>query len=217
MIRCSAVFLPPRGRWSIASSLGLALTLAWLPVRSAEAQEVQAATGRHEHDGFYLRVASGLGYLHLSDGDLTAKGESGMFSLAIGHEVARNLILYAEIFDDVAIGPTIEVDSTEVTLDDDVSLYVLGWGAGLAYYFMPANAYASVTLAASRLSLDAPGMDSLDSDLGLGASTMAGKEWWVTDNLGLGAAVQLYVGGIPDGGNVIKTVAGALALSVTYN
>jgi hypothetical protein len=74
-----------------------------------------------------------------------------------------------------------------------------------------------VTLAASRLSLDAPGMDSLDSDLGLGASTMAGKEWWVTDNLGLGAVVQLYVGGIPDGGNVIKTVAGALALSVTYN
>lgn len=211
--KAADVVLPCRGRWAVG-----ALVLSCLLAGRAEAQETSKA-GQNEHDGFYLRVLSGVGYTRISSGesDLVASGASGTFGLALGYNVARNLIVYAELFDDIAVSPSVDSGGMEQDLGEDVSMGVIGWGAGLAYYFMPTNAYVSATLAASYLTLDEDGEEVAESSWGLGASLVAGKEWWVSDNWGLGAAAHLYLGRIPDGGDAWTTLAAALVVSATYD
>lgn len=205
---------PPHVR-AMMAALVLPVLLSSSP---AGAEEARPVPGQHQHEGFYLRLLSGVGYTHIRAGeqDLTARGGSGTFGLALGYNVARNLIVYAELFDDIAVDPTVEQDGMEAATDD-LNVGVIGWGAGAAYYFMPANAYASVTLAASRLTLDAGDRESVESDWGIGASLVGGKEWWVSDSWGLGVAAHVYFGGVPDGGQIVTAAAGALVLSATYD
>lgn len=173
----------------------------------------------HRHDGFFLRTHIGPAYTHMSADGATIKGNGGGFGLAIGGAVQDNLIVYGELFDDVAVGPEIEIDGLSGEAGEDTAAGVVGVGVGLAYYIMPANVYVSGTLTSARLTTQVDGEQIGQSDFGLGLSGMLGKEWWVSDNWGLGFAAQAFVGQMKDkdDGPTFTTMAAAVVLSATYN
>jgi hypothetical protein len=181
-----------------------------------------AGPGYHEHDGFYLRLDIGFGGTSMKsdDADVTISGPGGSFGVAVGGVVAPNLIIFGEVFDDIAINPDIQFGSITASTQD-TSAGVVGLGAGLAYYIMPINIYLSGTVAASRLTASQHGDEVAHSAWGGGLSLMVGKEWWVSDNWGIGGALQLYGGRIKDNSDSSSATwnVGAIALvfSATYN
>jgi hypothetical protein len=178
--------------------------------------------GHHTHDGFYFRGILGLNgtVMSTTNPDVDVSGAGGTFGLAVGWALAKNFILYGEIFDDIAVNPTITIGSLSVDTDDTAA-GVIGFGIGAAYYFMPINIYVSATLAASQLTVSQGGQEVGESDIGFGVSLMVGKEWWVSSNWGIGAALQVYGGTMKDSRNenaaTWTTAAIALVFSATYN
>jgi hypothetical protein len=186
--------------------------------------------GYHKHDGFFLRFLIGPAAVAASANDAldtSASGTGAGFALAMGAAIAPNVIIYGEIFDNISIGPTVESGELEVEKSDDTAFGVVGIGPGIAVY-LPHNIYLSSTLAFSRLVVDpdtGADDDEATSDLGLGLTAAVGKEWWVSSNWGLGAALQLYAGGMKDGDaqteegdDVVWGAAGLmLAFSATLN
>ncbi len=161
--------------------------------------------GRHTHDGFFLRLSAGGGYLGARDergtGNATFHGGAGSFALALGGAVSDNLIIYGE-------GLGQQVDTGELKLAYDRrrdgsfnvkgSMGLYGGGPGLAYYFMPYNTYVSGTLLFTRLVWSEDDLGEEDSEAdneysepGVGLSLSVGKEWWVSSNWGLGVAARL--------------------------
>lgn len=172
------------------------------------------------HDGFYFRVFVGPGYTSFTadEIDLKVSGGGGAFGLAFGGAVSDNVIVYGELFDDIAVGPEVEANGMTATADD-ISAGVIGVGAGIAYYFIPANVYISGTVSASQLSVQEDGEETGETEFGLGLSAMVGKEWWVSDNWGLGIAGKVFLGQMDEKGADYTYSASALALvfSATYN
>jgi hypothetical protein len=179
-----------------------------------------ADPGAHRHDGFYLRFFLGLGYtsMNLDDADLTVSGAGGAFGIAAGVAVSENFIIFAEIFDDIAVNPKIEMGGSSLDTED-VNAGVVAIGLGAAYYF-PSNMYLSGTLSMGQITVQQDGEEIGESDFGPGVSLMVGKEWWVSNNWGLGVALQLYAGSMKDsedGGPTWKTTAAAIVGSATFN
>lgn len=177
----------------------------------------------HDHEGFFARVYLGPAYVSskASDGanHVEISGGGGAFGLAAGWAINKNLIVYGEIFDDVAVGPTLTINGQSSTADDDVSAGVVGFGAGAAYYFMPVNAFVSGTLSFSELSIQENGQETANTDVGPGVSLMAGKDWWIGRNTGLGVAAQLFFGSQPEKDSSITwhTTAFAVVATLSYN
>jgi hypothetical protein len=161
--------------------------------------------GRHTHDGLFLRLSAGGGYLGARDergtGNPTFHGGAGSFAFALGGAVSDNLIIYGE-------GLGQQVDTGELKLaydyrqegsrDVNGSMGLYGGGPGFAYYFMPYNTYVSGTLLFTRLVWSEDDLGEEDSEAdneysqpGLGLSLSVGKEWWVSSNWGLGVAARL--------------------------
>lgn len=177
--------------------------------------------GTHTHDGFYLRMFLGFGYtnMELEDADVTVGGTGGAFGIALGAAVSENLIVFAEIFDDIAMNPTVKMGGSEIDTED-VSAGVVAIGGGIAYYFMPSNVYVSGTISAGQLTVRDGDRQVGESDFGPGLSLMVGKEWWVSPNWGVGGALQVYGGRMKDKGDNAPTWATsaiALTFSATYN
>jgi len=183
--------------------------------------------GYQTHDGFYLGLQMGPGYSSMSassgGSDITVSGGGIELSLALGGAVAPNLILFGQIVGNSSIDPHIEVSGLG-SGDAKGSATVSGFGAGITYYVMPANVYLSGSALATRLTIsDEDGNDVGKTNLGFGLNLSVGKEWWVSDNWGLGGAVQFMAArmedqGEPGGGKPTWTsVAFALALSATFN
>jgi hypothetical protein len=80
----------------------------------------------------------------------------------------------------------------------DTTFTALHLGGGVTYWVMPANVYlgASLGIARSsvegtpvRIGIEVPTADA--SDLGAGLHLAAGKQWWVSRRVGLGATLSL--------------------------
>lgn len=177
----------------------------------------------HRHDGFFLRMLLGPGGFTtaatISGNDFKVSGGGGGLSIALGGAVNPSLIVYGEVFDDVAVGPTLtENGQNQGTAGNNVSAGVVGIGPGIAFY-TASNFYLSATLALSRISIQQNGNDIGHSGNGYGVSGAIGKEWWASAQWGLGLAGQVYVGSIPDGQADARwtTVGAMVAFSATLN
>src|SRR5688572_7367092 len=99
--------------------------------------------GYQTHDGFYLNLQLGPGYTSMSASaggtDVTISGGGAAFSLALGGAVAPNLILFGQVLADSSVDPKVKVGALSANADGSVT--VAGFGAGLAYYVMPANVF----------------------------------------------------------------------------
>ena len=206
------------------------LTAVATVVLAALLSSAAASAGEiHTHDGFHLRFGVGLvggaSTVYSGDTSLTFGGPGLLDGVQVGGSPIENLSIFFE-----ADCLTLFSANTGSNKDgglkpsnqDGPSFYGLMTGVGVGYYFMPQNIYVSgaVGAAFNRVSLSDDGVDFNTQDMGFGFTAMAGKEWWVSDNWGVGMAGQfLYLQGSGRTSAVASshTVAFGLILTATYN
>ena len=183
---------------------------------------VRAEDGPESHGGTFLRLSGGPGYARsvASPGgkQYTFDGGGATLSIAIGGCIIENLALHAEVFGASIVGPSVKIDGNQVASGGrDSSLTSFGMGAGLTYYFMPTNLYLSASFGLGQVSAREGGLE-VQSDTGMAADFLIGKEWWVSANWGLGIAGQLVLTSVParQESSFVTTGVGIL-LSATYN
>lgn len=150
--------------------------------------------GAERHDGFMLRLAIGFGggvaSAKAGGTDAEYSGAGASFSIDLGGAPSENLVIHARIADFVIVDPSVSIDGVDLG-SSDVSLGAFLFGPALTYYIMPANLYFTGAVGLSYLSVDS-GTDSASSDVGLGLNLDFGKEWWASDNWGLGVAGRFW-------------------------
>jgi len=186
--------------------------------------ETPKAKGAEEHDGFYFGFLYGMGFgkSRISGSNkLDVYGFSIMENYDIGYAVVDNFILFT------GMGILCTFKSKKYSNEnsysnqspDDLAI-VGGWRFGFRSYLMPENIFVSAAVAYSKTSF---GNDStsVDAKAGLDYSLAIGKEWWVSDNWGLGVALYGEYGSTSCSdknykGNVSNYAIG-LAFTATYN
>lgn len=183
-----------RNQWGIVASLTVVCLCTMLV-----AQPVLC--NPREHDGgFFLRLSAGGGAAGTEKTADSLKmkfsGGAADVNLAIGGIISPNLALHGTIYGWVVSDPEVEVEGTGVgNLPADLSLSAVG--AGLTYYFMPANLYLSASAGIGSMTIKL-GSVSVESESGLVLDFTLGKEWWVGDSWGLGIAVGVSHHSIPE-------------------
>jgi hypothetical protein len=195
-------------------------------------QPLEPPTGIHEHDGLYVRLATGPSVLHASwkdrTDDLSLTGIGLALAMAFGVSVTPNLVIYGEVTGSVVKDPIRNRNGVSTTrTGHDLSL--AGIGPGAAYYLLPAHLYFSGTLTLSYLARGYYGVSSGSEGSGgngailtnrdIGGTFMVGKEWWVSANWGLGVAGIVHIASmkLPNTDSRATAEALSLVLSATYN
>jgi hypothetical protein len=152
------------------------------------------ASAPREHDKFFTRAAVGIcaGNARLESGSFKAKlDDPGLdVNVAVGYVVAPNLAVHATLWGWGLNDPAVHISGQfgGTTLANKGIFQMVAFGGGATYYLMPLNAYVSSSIGAGAFA----GTDQLDgqSKHGLALDVTAGKEWWVTDEWGAGAALS---------------------------
>lgn len=210
-------------RWPLH---GVVLVLGVLAPGVAAAQDpggVPENWGVRTHDGVLLRLTSGLfagGAGSTDGGTETSMSGAGLgFGVALGVAVRPGLVLTAETA--AVSGGGTRTTNLPGNVDEKVSFTHSFLGVGGSYYFQ-SNLYLHgaigmmlMTFAEVTASGETVGEHS--TDRGAGVSLMVGKEWWVGDDWGLGAAGQLLLGSLPDNGTDWTSASVGVLFSATYN
>lgn len=174
----------------------------------------------YKHDGFFLRLAPGVGLFsgeeNYDGNKIKIDGESGVFGISIGGALSENLILHADLLGVSTADPKVKYNGYKATLDGDVSTSI--FGIGITTYFS-SNLYLSGSIGFAKTKLDGNGFEG-ETDRGFGFIGMVGKEWWVSENWGLGVAGQFMYASCPDegeGSGDLSTTSVAILFSATYN
>ena len=175
------------------------------------------------HDGFMLRFVTGLGFQSTSEdgtgGSVGTSGLSGTTALALGGVIVPNLAIHGELFLTTITDPTWEVrldSGAGVSEETKGSIVSDGLGVGVTYFMMPLNLYLSGTVGIGKSTAELNNQ-SYETDTGFGLNLLVGKEWWVSEEAGIGVAGQLIYVSVPDDSEDLNTVSGAVLFSVTYN
>jgi Outer membrane protein beta-barrel domain len=186
-----------------------------------------AQPGAQKHDGFYLRLLIGPAYatssVPVGTSDLTFSGIATGLDVAAGYTVAENLSIYGQITGTSSKDP--EVTAGTAQGDAEGTLGVYGFGVGASYYVMPLNLYFHGGVLATQLTMESETMSGgstttskAESDTGFGLNAGIGKEWWLSDNWGLGAGAQFLFSKVKDEDNDTWTsLAFTIGLSATFN
>jgi hypothetical protein len=181
------------------------------------ASVARAGEPRLHDGGFFLRMAPGIGHSQAeADGFSDFNGASGSFELAIGAVVAKNFAIHAT-FDgwglldsqDNLRGTPLPAHhgalarSRRAQHYDDTHVGMGLWGAGATYWLGTSNVYLTASAGAARLyynvDFNSDFEDYAHSDTGFAFASGVGKEWWVSDRWGLGAAGTFGYQSIPPG------------------
>ena len=161
--------------------------------------------GGHTHDGFFLRLALGLGGSGLrgrrdpdTGGGVTFSGLGLAGSIAVGGALSENLLLHGDLFfvsmvDAEVRGGIYDSVARDYGYDYDGDVSYLAPGAGVTYYLMPVNVYFSGSLGLANAVWERSDGERQTSRLGLALNLLVGKEWWVDPQWGIGAAAQLLL------------------------
>lgn len=173
------------------------------------------------HDGFFLRLSTGFGGASttIEDGtdELKFSGVSGDVNFAIGGMVSNSLALHGTLYGFSMTDPEGEFNGVSGDTDGSVTMGALG--IGITNYFMPSNTYLSASVGVGSIEIDPDGFGNYSSDSGLAMEIAFGKEWWASDNWGLGLAGAVGFHSIPDS-DADENWSGAsfgLRFSATYN
>ncbi len=159
--------------------------------------------GGYTHDGFFLRFQFGLGYGRIvfkdwpgmaddsadwdNRGDIKYDQSTFNFRIQIGYAVINNLILFGEMGMFNLTNPDWEQSGESgSTKNYEIDVFDFGWG--ISYYFMPSNIYLTGSFTFTDTDVRVGNEDPLVAD-GTGVCISIGKEWWVSDNWGLGVSI----------------------------
>lgn len=182
-------------------------------------------SGKYKHDGFFMRFLAGPSsstqVYNDAPKDMEVKGVSASFNFQVGSEIGENLIAFGEVGGFTITNPDIEIDG-KTTETEDTKSSSFGFGGGLTYYFMPINIYISGSIWAAKVNIEyTKGSTTYkgETDIGIGGFAAVGKEWWIADDWGLGAAVFFSYSNVPDQGSSDITIASTsfgVAFSATF-
>ena len=177
--------------------------------------------GGQTHDGFYMRLDIGVGYLSASEsyggGTDYYSGAGLTYGAAFGGAIAPNLIIFGELFGTTVLDATYTYRGSSGPSGMDITMYA--FGPGVAYYFEPINLYLSGSLAFTKMSFSDTGTGAAidDTRLGFGLNFMVGKEWWVGREWGIGLAGQIHVATMGDYVQGYDTRMNAMTLSMLFS
>ena len=196
-------------------------------------------TGVHSHEGFYFRVSGRLG-LGMVEQEVTspffvsASGETiatydgigAGLGFDIGGAPFQNFILFATFHYVWLPSPSTTIGNV-TTETSDFQINIVNLGGGICYYFMPSNIFVSGSVNLSYNTFATSG-STLNTDAGYGATLSVGKEWWASEQWGVGLAIWGHysrAAGLNDTGFSFATadevkftnIAFGAAVTGTYN
>jgi len=197
------------------------------PAANAKQSDVRVdIKGAHTHDGFYFRFLYGPAYERViisSPDKIEFRGSAAAVSFQFGYTIVPDFILFSSM--NINVGP-----SHSVTDDQNIK-NLKGYeysstmlGIGFSYYMMPENYYFSMII--SRYYGDFNNEDASDeifSTRGVALTFAFGKEWWLSDNWGLGVSFFYTYAHASTGRKYFGAKYGVndyiygLAFSATYN
>lgn len=195
--RCVSRCNPPCAVGDTCSDSGACLARTSDPNASADGRPDD---GVHRHDGFLLRLSLGVGggaaavKDESTSNELTFAGAAGGTTIDVGGSLGDNLAIFGRVRSAAIVSPTVWLNDEELGSSDAIGVSQTMVGVGVSHYIMPLNLYlgAAVGFALISIEIERNGVESsYESDLGAGLDLEIGKEWWVSDNWGLGVAGRL--------------------------
>jgi hypothetical protein len=116
----------------------------------------------------------------------------GSFSVDVGAAPVDNFVIHARLSDMVIVDPSFSVAGMDLGTAKNSTLAVILFAPALTYYFMPINLYLTGAVGISQVQAKNSTGSSRSSKAGPGLNIDVGKEWWVGDNWGLGAAARFW-------------------------
>jgi len=207
------------GDRKLLSALGLTICCLLAVTGQAEAQDESAKT----HDGFYLQLTGGMGYV-----DTSVSGSGGPDSsigglaldtgIMIGGSPINGLAIGGGFFLDYMPSPSISVDDNEVMNSGITSQYFLGLGMFADFYPDAAGGLHFQGFAGwGGLETSFDGNVGGSDPTGLVITVGGGYDVWVTDDLSAGVMLRLGYGALSNNGTDGTTIAPALLANITYN
>ena len=150
------------------------------------AQSPEAKAEPMTHDGFYMSLQAGFGYLSTStDFDETLSGVTYSSAVMLGGTVGPVVIGGGFTYDN-AFSPTYKAGGQEVDLDD-VKLYLLGFGGFADIYVDPAEGlHFPIFLGWGGLEASVNGNVGGSDPTGLVVAVGGGYDFWVADEWSVG-------------------------------
>lgn len=216
-------------RFGFANGCGVRIAIAGVLAVPAIAIPTQAsaqdyATVKDSHDGFFARLSLGVGFggNRVKDDagvEKVLRGGAGTTSIALGAFLVPNLAVHGDIFAAGLVEPQV-VEDGEVQGEAEGRYALFGVGAGITYYFMPANFYISAalgfTVLHARVWVIAIPLE-WQSEPGAGLNLVFGKEWLVGGDWGVGIAGQFIYSVVPsEYEDPHHSFAGAVLFSASY-
>lgn len=154
------------------------------------------------HDGFFINGTLGSGYGNYLDEfknegvKIKSEGAQLETGFKIGAAVIQNLILHGTI-NVTAFLSDLQAsnkygEEASLVLDDDDFLETIFLGGGITYYIPgESNIYISASAGMTRFTeLCILGKKITEHDINFGFNVSIGKEWWINNELGIGAALS---------------------------
>ena len=184
-------------------------------------QQVVYVQPQYQHVGLMLRLALGAGFTYApfrrdfgTSDELALSGGGLVWDIALGGAIRPDLVLEGEFWGIGVVGPNVHNGRGVVTTGDDTLFTAGALGLGLTKWLMPINVYVSAAIGFALAAIEI-GSAYGETDVGLGLHGMAGKEWWITPNWGIGVAVQLFYMTLPDGGDRLDVISIGVLFSAT--
>jgi hypothetical protein len=181
---------------------------------------IPAAARAERHEGLLLRVTPGISAAAatatVDDREMSLQGGAGKLGISAGWAVAPRIVLTLELLGHAVLGPDLEIDGDVTETDEDVEWGISYAGLGASFYFRN-NFYLSGSGGPLVMTIDSDMIEETDTDLGGAARLGAGYEWWVGREVGLGIALDLLAGAVPDGDATWGVATLGLSFSATYN
>ncbi len=174
------------------------------------------APGRYGHEGFFMRLTLGFGGGNVSSHYTRFSGAGLGMGLALGGSIVENLALHVDFQRTMLLGPSQKPAQPAEHVD---SISLSSMGLGLTYYIMPVNIYLSGSAGLGTTTFeDNSGQQYGDSYAGFVMNLMAGKEWWVGYDWGVGVAAQFLLMTLKNDydGRLVSSAVNLL-FTATYN
>ena len=187
-----------------------------------------AKAGDHLHDGFYLRLAIGFGYLSNTinlgassgfDTELKVTGTTLAMEVLLGGAVIPGLILGAGIWADPLLSPKFEVGGASGSINDNQSVQLSRLGLFVDIYPDPKSGFhvqGNVGLAAFSITNKSTD-ETLANAKGLGLGGAVGYEWWVSQQWGAGVMARFTYSSLSADGESHRVIYPSILISFTFN